>query len=259
MPGRKLLPLLVLVLAAAGLMIWQERNGPVRPANFLNASFYRLSATVGSVSSRAGDFFVNLATGAEDVRALEKKIAELEWERDSLASLRAENERLRTMLGLKDSEPRHIASANVITRGAKRWINTFVVDAGSSEGVRKDMAVVSPDGLAGKVMRVEGGHSTVLLVNDVRFAAAVRFEDSRGEALLSGTGGNGCILKYFPYDMPVKKGDVLVTSGLDGIFPAGIKAGHVAGVGPEEGLFRSVSVVPYVDTRRLEEVAILAR
>ncbi len=259
MPGRKLLPLVVLIALVSFLMTWQARRGPLNPLAGVDSAFYGLSGGIGTAVSRTGDLFRNLTTGKDDIKVLEDRIAMLKRQNDQMIELKKENERLKALLDLKQHTPACVASANVVARGARHWANTVIIDAGSAQGVQKDMAVITPQGLVGKVMRAGREYSSVLLINDIRFSVAARFQESRVEAIVSGTGGSGCMLKYFPYDQAVKKGDVLISSGLDGLFPEGLKVGWVSGLGPDEGLFKNAEVVPFVNPAAVEEVMIIKR
>ena len=125
------------------------------------------------------------------------------------------------------------------------------------------MAVITTEGLLGKISESDQRFSTVLLIDDRRFAAAVRIRGRKNRAVLAGAGGSGsggAVLKYLASDLEVRPGDVIVTSGLDALFPRGIKVGYVNRVltQPEE-LFHTVEVSLYVDPRRTDEVIILRR
>ena len=268
MPGRKFLPLLLLFILASALMTYEARSsGPavtikksLRP---LNGFVYGSLSAAEHAYSWGQSLFVRFGTGKKDKRilALEQEVSQLKRQLAGGYALFLENTRLRALLSLKEHNPKYVATANVISRGASGWQNTFVIDAGSREGVEKDMTVISPDGLAGKVLGVDRNYSRVLLINDVRFAAAVRIERLGQEAIFSGEGGPGntCELKYITNDIKVQKGDILTTSGLDGLFPAGLKVGYVSGISTGEGFFRQVDVTPYADTMRLQEVTIIKR
>lgn len=261
MTGRRFLPLIFLVLFASALMTFQERGRMlIHPIEPVNVAFYGLSEGIRGLFSWAGDTLGYFTVRKEHLRALEMDIAALRKEKAQTEEMRRENDRLKSLLELKDAVAgRFVASANVVTRGTKRWANTFTLDAGRSKGVEKDMVVVTPGGLAGKVIQVGKDYSQVLLVNDVRFSAAVRLEETRKEAILSGTGSSLCELQFFPHEDQIKKGDVLISSGLDGIFPEGLRVGSVRNVSKEEGLFQNVQVQPFVDTSRVEEVLIITR
>lgn len=260
MHGRIFLPLVLLIALAAALMTYQARQkSPLAPAvlNPLNGFVYSAMDAVERAYSGLGGLFQFSPGSARRIKSLEAQVSSLKRQMTAVNVLKLENGRLKALLGLKEHSPKYVASANVIFRGTSRWANTFVIDAGSRQGVGKDMTAVSPDGLAGKVTEVQDGFSSVLLITDVRFAAAVRIERLGQEALFSGTGTNTCELKYITHDIKVQKGDVLITSGLDGLFPAGIRVGYVSAVSEGDGFFRKVDVVPFVNTTRLQELAVI--
>jgi rod shape-determining protein MreC len=144
--------------------------------------------------------------------------------------------------------------------GTGRWSNTYVIDKGTDDLVEKDMAVVTQEGLLGKVQEAYGTYSVVLLIDDARFSAAVKLQSMRTEAVLSGTGLNQCEVKYVAADTDVRAGEALVTSGLDGLFPPGIPAAFITEVETTEGaLFHRIKAVPLIDTRKVEEVLIIKR
>ncbi|MDA8169103.1 MAG: rod shape-determining protein MreC [Nitrospiraceae bacterium] len=259
MQGRRFLPLILLVIFTSALMTYQARKGSIDPLGPVNGFMYTISGGISGAFSSVSGFLGNFGYYAARAKDLEKENAALRNKLAQTAEIQKENERLRQLLDIKQHLPDYVASANVIARGAKRWANTFTIDAGSNEGIRKDMTVISPQGLAGKVIRVEPGYSLVLLINDVRFAASARLEQSRQEVIFSGTGGRDCELRYVTSDVKVNKGEVLVTSGLDGLFPEGIRVGYVKQVSDEDGFFRKVDVVPFADTTSLEEVAVISR
>lgn len=241
-------------------MTYQARGGTLpNPARPVNTLFYEASLGLGDFFSAVRGFFGRFGADKERIRELEREVNLLRKNYDQVLEMQKENERLKALLEMKDSNPRFVAAANVVTRGTKRWANTFTLDAGASKGVEKDMIVVAPSGLAGKIIQVEGSYSKALLINDIRFSVAVRVQETRTEAILSGTGTRLCRLKYFPHEEKIAKMNVLLSSGLDGIFPEGLRAGVVSRVSKEEGLFQEVEVVPFVDTDKLEEAAIIRR
>ena len=95
---------------------------------------------------------------------------------------------------------------------------------------------------------------------DINFSAAARLQESRTEGVISGTGFRKCQMKYVPYEEKVKKGDIVITSGLDELFPPGIPIGYVSDVNNKVvGFFQDVQVQPFVDGSKIEAVVIIKR
>jgi len=122
------------------------------------------------------------------------------------------------------------------------------------------MTAVTPKGLVGKIVEVSTKSSSLLLLTDLNFSAAVRLQESRREGILSGTGIRKCQLKYIPQEEVVKIGTAVITSGLDSLFPEGIPAGYISKVDKKgTGLFQDIEVTPSADNTKVEEVAIIRR
>ncbi len=121
------------------------------------------------------------------------------------------------------------------------------------------MAAITPKGLAGKITSVSDSYAYLLLLNDINFSAAVRLQGSRTEGVLSGTGSRKCVLKYVPFEDAVKTGDIVITSGLDMLFPPGIPVGYVtkADSNAGGGYFQYIEVQPFQDSAKIEEVVIV--
>ena len=171
-----------------------------------------------------------------------------------------ENKKLRALLALKEHEPRHVTAARVIGRATDFWSKTVVLDKGLSDGIQKDMIAITERGIAGKISDVFNSYSHLLLINDINFSAAARLQESRTEGILSGTGSRRCMLKYIPHEDEVKEGEVLITSGLDTLFPQGIPLGYVSKVNKKEaGFFQDIEVIPFVEDTHLEIVVIITK
>jgi rod shape-determining protein MreC len=135
-----------------------------------------------------------------------------------------------------------------------------VIDKGSNDGINKDMPAITSQGLAGKVYTARKDYSDIMLLRDPNFSVAVRLQESRHEGVVTGTGQRYCILKYVPTENPVKEGEIVVTSGLDGIFPEGLPVGRVTKV-LTEGVefFQYIEVVPFQASGKIEEVLVVGR
>jgi rod shape-determining protein MreC len=174
--------------------------------------------------------------------------------------LEAENLRLSYMLELKQALALRSAAANVIGADATGLARTLVVEGGSDQGFAAGMAVLSTDGVVGKIIAVGPGSSRVLLINDHNSALDAFDQRSRVRGIVAGLVDEGMVMKYVDRSEDIKSGDTIVTSGLDGIFPRGLLVGEVTSVVREgPGLFLTVNVAPAADFRRLEQVLIVTQ
>ena len=258
MPGKKFLLFLLLAVAAAAVLTYQVRKGPIELLAPVNRALYFISGGLHGAYRSAAGFISDISANASEVKRLKKRLSQMKVRYEKARAGALEAAGLRALLGLKEHNPDYVATANIVARGADRWANTIAIDAGRSEGIRKNMIAIAPDGLVGKVVRVEPGYSLVLLITDARFAASIRLQPDDQEAIMAGT-GDGCVLRYVTSDVKVTKGEEIVTSGLDGIFPDGIRAGKVSSVAEEGGFFQKISVAPSVNTSAIEEVTIVKR
>lgn len=196
----------------------------------------------------------------EENKSLRKELATALIEKQRYAEIVQENKRLKELLSLKEHLPNYVTTAKVIARGYDRLLHTIIIDKGKDSGIKKDMSVITPKGLVGKVYSVKDNFSEVLLLKDPNFSVAVRLQNSRHEGVISGTGHGYCILKYIPPEESVEKGEMAVTSGLDGIFPPGLPVGVVSSIS-KEGVefFQDIKVLPFQSDAKIEEVVILSK
>jgi len=148
--------------------------------------------------------------------------------------------------------------AEVIGQDPTSWFKSMTINKGERDGVRKGMAVISPDGVVGQILKTSPNHATVLLITDYNSAVDTIVERTRAKAIVEGKGENRCQLKYLLRAEEVIVGDVVITSGLGGIFPKGLKVGEITNVDKEgHGIFQYAELVPGVDLTKLEEVAVI--
>jgi rod shape-determining protein MreC len=260
MPRKRYWLLLFLFIASIVLMTYQSQNGAIRPFGFLGEPLFSVNHAISSIKSAIGESFRKYTLREEELDRMRGELDALRLKEQQYMETEIENRRLNALLGLRQRQEGYVAAARVVARGSDRWANTFVIDKGRGDGVQKDMAVVTVAGLLGKIQEARDSYSTVLLIDDPRFSAAARLQSSRQEAVLSGGGPGRCDLKYMPTDTEVKKGETVLTSGLDSLFPPGLRAGFVSEVATDkEALFHDIQVVPYVDTSKVEEVIVVKR
>ncbi len=259
MPRKRTLLFFAVIISAFVLMSYQSKKGRQASGTALAGPLNASHSAARSVSDFLLRPFRMMAARDEENRRLRKQVEALSIEKERTQEALIENRRLKELLKFRDTQPSAVANARVIARGLDNWAHTVLIDKGSRDGVAREMAAVTPKGLAGKVVSVSDGYATLLLLSDINFAAAVRLQGTRKEGVLAGTGSGKCVLKYMPYEEEVKPGDIVITSGLDSLFPQGIPAGYVSKVdsGGKGGNFQYVEVIPFQDDTRMEEVLIV--
>jgi len=185
-----------------------------------------------------------------EVERLRRRVARLE-------EAQSEVVRLRRLLQVRPLPPEVPRAARVVARDPGSWFATVLLDRGARDGVRRHDAVVTADGLVGRVLEVYPTAARVLLLSDPRSAVGVLVQRTRDAAVVEGRAGPVLRLRYLPRDSGIRPGDLLVTSGLGGVFPRGIRVGTVRAILPKAGLFLEAEVTPAADLDRIEEVLIL--
>jgi rod shape-determining protein MreC len=179
-----------------------------------------------------------------------------------MTRLAEESGRYQRLLGLRDVTPAETIAARVIAVDASPYFRVARVEIDHGEGtVRRGMPVLTPEGVVGRINRVSGGSSDVMLLVDPRSAIDVLVPRTGGRGILRGKSGeNGyrCSIEYLARGEPAREGDAVVTSGLGGAFPRNLAVGHVTRVIPGAvGLYQDVEVTPDVDFARLADVLVV--
>ena len=202
--------------------------------------------------------FLTLSGFKSENERLRKRIQALEVERQRLLEAEATNRKLQQLLDFRVQLPGKPVTASIIANSASSWFQGCILDKGSADGVHKDMAVVTPLGVVGKVVSVTGRSAKVILLTDANSGIDVMVQRSRSRGIVSGSLDSGTVLKYMKRSEDVQVGDRLITSGLDGVFPKGLMAGTVIKVNKQSlGLFQSIEVLPAVQSALVEEVFVV--
>jgi rod shape-determining protein MreC len=258
--NRKRLLLFLFILVALSIMTYQGNRPPLAPLKFIAGPlniFYHIRESAQEFVSTP---FKRMFLREEENRKLRAELSKLLREQQEWHEAFRENQRLRAILALKEQQQHFVTAARVVARGTDQWSNTFVLDKGLTDGIKKDMVAITDKGLVGKIAEVFPSSAYLLLLTDINFSAAARLQESRTEGVLSGTGFRTCQLKYIPYDEDLKQGAVIITSGLDSLFPAGIPLGYVSKVNKREsGIFQYIEVIPFVDNSKIDVVAVIRR
>ena len=205
-------------------------------------------------------------TVPRDVASLRERNAELENEVSRLQTQVIELQQkvseaqvLYALLDFARARPENqYVAATVIGRDTSPFLRYILLDRGSDDGLRHGMPVVTQQGLVGRIDALTAGASRVQLITDGGSSVNIRLQNALLEAVLSGSVTGDLSLELLPRDKPVSTGDVVLTSGLGGNYPANIFVGQVLNVQQRENdLFQSASVQPVVDFASLKAVLII--
>lgn len=168
------------------------------------------------------------------------------------------NQRLRTFLNFKKTINTSVVAAEVIGKDPSLLFKTIIIDKGLADGVKKCQPVVVPEGIVGQIIEVTKYFSKVLLIIDRNSAVDALVQDSRARGIIKGANAGQCFFHYVLRKHKIFIGDVVVSSGLDGVFPKGLRVGQVLVTQKQNrGIFQEIVVRPFVDFEKLEEVMVV--
>jgi rod shape-determining protein MreC len=203
-----------------------------------------------------GGYFGLRGARAENAR-LRSEVADLEMRNRTLESQAAEAQRLSVLLNFRETHPEApMLAAQVIGASADPASHTIFVNRGEHDRVRRNMAVITPDGIVGKIVDVYPSTSQVLMISDRESGVGALLADTRTHGILKGNDDPAPRLEYVVNDEKVHSGEMVVTSGDDRIFPKGLLIGTIADA-KEGNPFQVIRVQPAAHLDRLEEVMIL--
>ncbi len=167
--------------------------------------------------------------------------------------------RVQTLLGFKEQYVDSTLAAQVIGTSGSEQSRVLYLDKGSNDGIKTDMAVITPTGIVGKIVQVAPDWSQVLPINDQFSGVGAALKDSRLQGILKGTANGATTLQYIMSDEKVTPGEDVITSGGDRIFPKGLPVGKVASVEPGKDLFLNIRVIPAARLDQVEEVLVVTK
>ena len=170
----------------------------------------------------------------------------------------AESGRLRALLEFKNQLPFQTVSAEVIASSPGENSNAVFIGKGADAGLTADLAVITPEGVVGKTIAVFPRSSQVLMLTDPSSGVGVILERTRVQGVLKGDSQNLCLIRYIMNEEPISFGETVLTSGLDQIYPKGLRVGMVVQTSAGN-IYKNVEVKPAVDLSRLENVLVVLK
>jgi rod shape-determining protein MreC len=190
-------------------------------------------------------------------RQLKEQIEQMRLEQVRLSEDAAQAHRLQALLAFKEQFVSKTVAAQVIGSSGSDSSRILYIDKGENDGLARDMAVVTADGIVGKILQVFPSVSQVLLINDQSSGVGALTEKSRLQGVLKGTANGEVVLERLMSDEQVEPGENVLTSGGEQIFPKGLPVGKVAQVSGGKGLFLSIKIRPGANLSKLEEVLVV--
>jgi rod shape-determining protein MreC len=257
--------ILIIVLIGAGAIILfgshhNQEGGYI--GKLVLTAFRPIYSVISSIHTRiSGSFddYANLFSAQSENARLKDELKSLRSQNSLLQTRQTENERLRKILELRTRFELPTIAAQVIGHDAAGWYKTLLINKGSDDGVAFDMPVIVTEGILGKVTRTGPEIAKVLMITDPSLVVDARVARTRERGLVNGSLDGTCILKYINPKSTIVVGDLVVSSGLDGIFPKNVNIGKVSKIyTSSEGMFLEALVIPEIASANLEEVLVVA-
>ena len=202
--------------------------------------------------------YFDLIAVREECDRLKGMLANAQMEKSRYLESELAYQRLRKLLEMKSEAPSDMIPAQVVGLDPSDWFKTVLINRGTRDGVSKGMAVIASGGIVGRIIGASGRYAKVLLMIDRSSAIDALVQRTRSRGIVEGDSSESCRFKYIVRKADIKIGDMVISSGLDGLFPKGLRVGAISEISrPSSVLFQEVKVRPVVDFTRLEEVLVI--
>lgn len=263
---KKYAPIVFLGVAFIAALTFYTINIPKkRTANrfeqVLMVIFTPVMKPVAAISSGVEDIWANYIN-LVDVRRENLRLRETLNQQNSRIFEAEEtfltNQRLEKLLDMKKKIKRATLASTTIGNDVTPWFHTLIIDRGASSGLTEGMPVIASAGVVGQIVKVAPSTSRVLLLTDHTSGIAATILRSRARGVVKGRGEGLCVLEFASREEDIKVGDIVITSGIGGVFPKGLPIGEVTMVKRGEyGIFQTVNIRPTVKLSHLEEMLVV--
>ncbi|WP_338081820.1 rod shape-determining protein MreC [Enorma massiliensis] len=259
-------PVIVLCVISILLLTFYIREGESGPIHGVRSVVTTITSPVryaGSVVASPfnalGNVFSNLTASQETLSDLKAQNEELTAQVAELSEAKETASRLESLLGLQSTYNLESTAARIIGESSDAWSRTVTIDKGSSDGFSINMPVCNSAGVIGQIIEVSANTSTVRLITDENSGVSAMVQSTRAQGILQGQPDGTLRLEYVTTDADVQEGDIIVTSGIGGVYPKGLPLGTVSTVVREENAtYYTITVTPASsDTENNEEVLVI--
>jgi rod shape-determining protein MreC len=206
----------------------------------------------------AKENYLHLVDVKKENRKLRLSLDRLAFENALLTERLKHFERLESLLSFPKVSLIPFEAARIIGRDTLGRVKLLVINKGSNDGLTENMPVITHRGLVGRVVRVSGSASKVLMITDVRSAVDATVQETRDQLVASGSNSSSLEVRYLSVGADVIQGERVISSGLGGVFPKGLLIGTLSNITKEGSrLFLSARLEPAVDLNGIEEVLVL--
>jgi rod shape-determining protein MreC len=219
----------------------------------------RVTHAIGSGAGHAWSDYIDLRHVRQQNKDLQRQLTRVHIDEAALAEDALQGRRLQAMLGFRESYVGSTVAAQVIGASGSEQSHLLTIDKGSRDGLRPDMAVITQDGVVGKLRDVFPATAQVLEINDQSSGAGVVLASTRIRAILRGTIDGRVQIGNLTADSRIKPGEQVLTSGGDQVYPRGLPVGAVESIAPDPDHqpYTAIRVHPAVDLDRVEEVLVI--
>ena len=253
------------LVASVALFTISCQTGESGPLGVVRGAFQTVTMPVRLLGSAVaaplhglGNIFSNLTADQPTLSELQSEVDDLRARNAELEEDAGEADRLRELLELQDTSQLTSTGAHIISGATDSWSSTVTIDKGSTSGLTTGMPVTASSGVIGQVVSCGATSSTVRLLSDENSSISAMVQSTRAQGMVQGSATGEVTLELVRTSEQVSAGDVIVTSGLGGVFPKGLPIGEVASVESNPGdLYLTIVVDLYADPSRVEEVLVI--
>lgn len=237
-----------------------------RPSTFIESIIVTIISPLQELTARTFNkinqvwkSYIFLINVQKENYTLKRDIGRLNFENNALIERLNKFQRLEKLSEfVNKTTDLNLLPADAVGFDSTGWSKVFIINKGLNDGVKKDMAVITYNGLVGKIVQSTSGYSKVILITDQRSAVDAMIQRTRDRGIVAGINNKVCEMKYLSINSDVKEGDMVISSGLGGIFQKGLPIGTISKVYEKNtGLFRNVEIIPSADLARMEELLVI--
>jgi len=232
-------------------------SGPEKIFITLTAPFQMVVQKTVSFTTAIWETYFITVQAVKKNRVLKKQLSAAQQIKNRNRELAKENARLKKFVAFTASVPGTYVAARVIGRDPSPWFKTIMIDKGAEHGLEKTAPVIVSEGIVGQIVSVSPGFSRVLLITDRNSAVDALVQETRARGMVKGSNEDTCVFVYALRKDEIQPGELVVTSGLDQVFPKGLRIGRILDVKKDHSqLFQDISIQTSVDFDKLEEVLV---